>query len=389
MKPRIHVCIVTSAHPVDDVRVYHKFARTFIGEGFRVTWIGPNHSFTAATRREEDGIDFRLFPHRGGKLGRLLAHRTLFRNALAVSDVDVFYAPDPDSAPVAARLAGRGNGRTIFDIHEMYQSAMLRSWGIGPLTGMAGKIVQRQLLRVCSRCDLVVGVSRAVLEPYQETPTEKLIVRNCAPAYFAKGRPADVCHASRGTFTVMHGKMHMNRGTRTVLEALQLARKQVSGLKCILFDMSTVSADDPDRETVHRLAASLQIEDVIDWRASVSLLEMPEILRTCDVGLIAYGRELGVDSLPNRLFEYMAAGLPMIAPEYAVEIRRILHEDGCGLTADFESPSSVAAAIVELARAPERCREMGRRARRAFESRHNWEVEVRPLLNRIRTWSQA
>ena len=351
-----------------------------------MTWIGPDYQFTGSTLCREDGIDFHLFPHVGGKLGRLLAHRRLHRNALTVPDVDVFYAPDPDSAPVAVRLAKRGNSRVIFDIHEMYQSAMVRHWVMGPLARIAGSVVHQQILRTCSQCDLVIGVSRAVLEPFKETVTERLILRSCAPAYFAQGLPADVCHASRDTFTVMHGKVHLSRGTTTVLKALQLARKQLPRLRSIMFDMSSASADDCEREAVRGQAAALQIEDVVDLRASVSLPEMPDILRTCDAGLIAYGRELGTNSLPNRLFEYMAAGLPVIAPEYSTEIYRILHADRCGVTADFENPSSIAAAIVELARDPDRCREMGRKAREAFERRHNWEVEVRPLLNRIRTW---
>ena len=171
-----------------------------------------------------------------------------------------------------------------------------------------------------------------------------------------------------------------------MLEALHLARERLSGLRSIMFDMFAGGADGAGRKAFLRRAADLQIEDVVELHPAVPLQDMPDILRRCDAGLIAYGRELGADSLPNRLFEYMAAGLPVIAPEYSTEICRILYEDGCGVAADFENPSSIAAAIVELARDPDRCREMGRRAREAFESRHNWEVEVRPLLNRIRTW---
>jgi glycosyltransferase involved in cell wall biosynthesis len=132
--------------------------------------------------------------------------------------------------------------------------------------------------------------------------------------------------------------------------------------------------------------ASLNIQDVVDLREGVPMQEMPGILRSCDAGLIAYDRKLGADSLPNKLFEYMAAGLPTIAPEYSPEIRRILETEKCGVTADFENPSSVADAIVRIRQNPEECREMGRRAREAFNKRHNWEYEVRPLLDRIRDW---
>lgn len=114
--------------------------------------------------------------------------------------------------------------------------------------------------------------------------------------------------------------------------------------------------------------------------------KMPEILESCDVGMIAYGRDLGQDSLPNRVFEYMAAGIPIIAPCYSTAIAKIIDTEACGLLADFEDPSSIAAAIVRLYRDPDASRAMGRRGRDAFLQRHNWEVEVRPMIERILGW---
>ena len=385
--PRIHVCILTSVHPIDDIRVYHKFARTFVREGFRVTWVGPDWTFADLTARQEHGIDFRLFPHANSKLGRLLAYPHVYRKARELPDVDVFYAPEPDSALAAVRLAARKRCRAIFDIHEMYHGAMLHHWVKGPLGRVAGSILYRQILCICSRCDLVVGVSRAVLEPFRQMKTESLVLRSCAPAYFSQGPPAEVCHPTRSTFTVMHGKADLYRGTATVLEALHLAKQQLPQLRSIMFDKTLDSNLGFGKEAFLERVAGLQLADVVDLRAAVSLREMPAILRTCDAGLIAYGRRLGTDSLPNRLFEYMAAGLPVIAPTYSPEICRILREEKCGVTADFEDPSSIAAALVTLSQNPEQCRQMGQRARQAFEKRHNWEVEVRPLLSRIRSWA--
>jgi len=382
MDTRIHIGILTSAHPIDDVRVNHKFAQTFIQEGFRVTWVGPNHRFSAPDPWREDRIEYRLFPRAEGRPGRLLAWRAVRRNAAPLAGVDVFYCPDPDAAAVAVRLAGEKKARVVFDIHEMYHEAMLSRWVKGLTGRVAAGIVRRQILRTCSRCDLVVAVNESVLKPYRQACADSLIVRSCAPAYFAQGLPADVCNPDKSTFTVMHGKADLWRGTDTVLEALRIARERLPRLRVIMFE----AAHGFDRESFVGRVATLQIDNIVDLRAAVPLGEMPAILRTCDAGLIAYARPLGADSLPNRLFEYMAAGLPVIAPEYSTEIARVLHEEGCGLTADFENPSSIAAAIVELSRVPDRCREMGKRAREAFVNRHNWQAEVKPLLDRIHHW---
>jgi glycosyltransferase involved in cell wall biosynthesis len=213
-----------------------------------------------------------------------------------------------------------------------------------------------------------------------------MVVRNLAPAWFAEGDPADVCGAGKRTFTFMHGKAGYSRGTSVVLEALSLAKKQVRGLKCIMFDVFQVSPQSSGKDEFHDQVAALEIQDVVELRQVVPMQEMPALLRTCDAGLIAYNRQLGVDSLPNRLFEYMAAGLPVIVPSYSSEICRIIEAENCGLTVDFENPAALAETMVYLCQNPQTCREMGRRARDAFEKRHTWQVEVRPLLDRIQSW---
>jgi glycosyltransferase involved in cell wall biosynthesis len=382
----IHVCIITCAHLVDDVRVSHKIGQAFRSEGFHVTWVGPDYAFYDPNHYDRYGIEYRLFSPGKGKLGRLLRYFNAYRNGLLVPDVQVFYAPDPDSAAAAVRLAKKHRARVIFDIHEIYHEAMLGHWLKGPAAKIAGGLLQATLSGVCSGCDLVMGVSQSVLEPYRATPTEKMVVRNVAPAWFAEGDPADVCGAGKRTFTFMHGKAGYSRGDRVVLEALSLAKKQVRGLRCIMFDVFQGSPQSSGKDEFHRQVAALELQDVVELRQVVPMQEMPAVLRTCDAGLLAYNRKLGVDSLPNRLFEYMAAGLPVIAPSYSSEICRIIEAENCGLTVDFENPTAVAEAMVRLYQDPQSCREMGRRAREAFEKRHHWQVEVRPLLDLIKSW---
>ncbi len=388
MNSTIHVCILTSVHPMDDVRVNHKIGWAFRSDGFRVTWVGPEYTFFDSKNYNRCGIEYRSFPRAKGKLGRLLGFYNAYRYGLQIPDVQVFYAPDPDSAMAAILLSRKRKARVIFDIHEIFHDAMLGRWIKGRTGKIAGTILQQMMLMVCSRCDLVIGVSKAVLEPYRETRTERMVVRSCAPAWFAENPLSDICGPGRDTFTLLHGKASLSRGTDIVLKALSLAKKQIPNLRCIMFAnfLETVEGYGVDEFRKHVI--SLNVQDVVDLREGVPMQEMPSILRSCDAGLIAYDRKLGADSLPNKLFEYMAAGLPTIAPEYSPEIRRILETEKCGVTADFENPSSVADAIVRIRQNPEECREMGRRAREAFNKRHNWEYEVQPLLDRIRDWHE-
>ena len=124
----------------------------------------------------------------------------------------------------------------------------------------------------------------------------------------------------------------------------------------------------------------------MDLVAPVLFEKIPDVLRGCDIGLLMYGRDYGVRALPNRLLEYMSLGIPLIGPEYGLEVKRIVEDAKCGLLVDCEDPQSVADAIVQLCQDPKAAREMGRRGCEAFRDRYNWRTEVQPLLDQINEW---
>jgi glycosyltransferase involved in cell wall biosynthesis len=376
----IHVCIVSCQHSPDDVRVTHKEAMSFRQAGFRVTWVGPRR-----LRKGDDyGVDFRYYPLGIGRVGRLLHYRQARRVALSVDDVDVFFAVEPDSAVVASHLARRYRAAAIFDIHEIYHDEMLGRWAKGVFRKLLSECVRRSILKTCRRCDSVVAVSDATMAPYASVSTPHIIVRNCAPVSFADGGASDVCSPSREHFTVMHGKFAHERGTEAVLRAAAMAAQSVPNLRLVMFEGSSEQFQADSSPESLKLISQHGARNVVDLRPTVPMHEMTGILRTCDAGLIAYDRTWGIRSLPNRLFEYMAAGLPVIAPVYADEIRKIVERERCGLLVDCEQPADIAAAFVHLQKNPAEAIEMGRRGLEAFLSRHNWEVEVKPLVQRIR-----
>lgn len=381
----IHVCIVTTVHPIDDVRVNNKIAHSFRRAGFRVTWVGPGHAYFDEKSYNRDGIQFVMAPPIKGRLGRLASGSRVAKLAAQVPEVDVYYAPDPDSAPIAVRLARRAGARSIFDIHEIYHGALLERWLFGMRIEPIREWVRKRIARVCTKCDLVMGVSDAVLAPVLADRSKGLIVRSCAPSWFAEGPPADVRGPGREGLRMMHGKGTQGYGTDSVLQALALAQGEAPGVQAVVMVTGGSDQDATSRD-LRAKAAKLGVDGALVIQKGVPLQEMPGILRACDAGLIAYGRNLGVDILPNRIFEYLALGIPIIAPSYAVEIARIVEAEQCGVLVDFEDPGAIAGAMVRLAKDPALCRDMGRRGREGFLARHNLEVEVEPLLEKIRGW---
>jgi glycosyltransferase involved in cell wall biosynthesis len=387
MNRPIHVCLMTSAHPVDDVRLREKVVASLLASGFRVTWVGPDYRYVAAESNAAFAarkFEYRLYPPPAGRLARLVGRR-LRATAAAVPDVDVYFAPEPDSARSAVTLARRKRVKVIFDIHELYDQSHVQNWAPPFARPFAGWLVRRLISRTCARCDLVTGVSEGVLAPYRQSSRQSILVRNCAPLWFAGDSPVEVCALDKKVFRIMHGKSTAYNGTSALLRGIALCLERVPDLRVVLFkwfDRNPATASgELDTEIT-----SLGVEDAIELRQPVTMQEMPSVLRTCDVGTIAHGRLLEAGTQPNRLYEYMAVGLPIVAPSYDKGIAPVIESEGCGLLADFEDPRSIANAIVYLRDNPEVCRELGRRGRDAFLARHNWEAEVRPLIDTIRDW---
>ncbi|MGI8659221.1 MAG: glycosyltransferase family 4 protein [Candidatus Limnocylindria bacterium] len=84
-------------------------------------------------------------------------------------------------------------------------------------------------------------------------------------------------------------------------------------------------------------------------------------------------------SLPNKLFQYMEAGIPVIASDFS-QVRDVVIGSGAGIVVDTESPKAIAGGIAQLLADPEAAEAMGRRGHAAVAEQYNWSVSEQVLL---------
>jgi glycosyltransferase involved in cell wall biosynthesis len=85
-------------------------------------------------------------------------------------------------------------------------------------------------------------------------------------------------------------------------------------------------------------------------------------------------------ALPIKLFEYMAAELPVISSDFPLW-RAIIEGAGCGVLVDPLDATSIAAGMVWILDHPKEAAEMGRRGRAAVEREYNWDPEASRLTD--------
>jgi glycosyltransferase involved in cell wall biosynthesis len=101
--------------------------------------------------------------------------------------------------------------------------------------------------------------------------------------------------------------------------------------------------------------------------------EIQDFLRAADIGLLhSRSFDAFTGARPNKLFEYMSAGLPILTtvPGEAWEIVR---EAAAGIHAEWENSRALAAAVVELAGQPDNRQAMGVRGHEFVTNNHSRE----------------
>jgi glycosyltransferase involved in cell wall biosynthesis len=364
------IVFLSSAHPPLDKRVFAKEAVSLAAAGHAVTHLCPWPGDGPRAWRQ-DGVEIRTYPRPHGILARAMAIPALALRARR-SGARVLHCNEVDSwiAGLLAKAIGLGRPRVVFDVHEHYPSTFAESRfpaALRPLVAGGMTVLLRLLAAVTDR---IVFANRGVAEGMSWR--RAVLVRNFPPRATRAERPARPADAP---LTLVHvGLMSRPRGWPALLAAM--ARLDFPVRLRVIGTFNDGSLPDFLRE-----ADRLGLAGRIRHEAWMPYEAMLAATAEADVGLILFqpGLRNHVFATPHKLFDYWLAGLPVIAPDFSVELREYIDETGGGVLVDPADPAAIAAAIRRLAE-PALRRAMGEAGRDAVLRRYNWEAEAATLL---------
>lgn len=354
---------LTTAHPRRDVRILLKECHSLARAGYRVFLIvadGKGH--------EADGdvtiVDVGTASNRLDRMRN--ATRRVLDKTLELG-LDICHLHDPELIPIGLKLKRLGK-RVIFDAHEDVPKQLLNkpylgawarralSWGFGAYESWA-----------CRQFDAIVAATPFIRNKFLRLNPMSVDVSNFP---LSGELSTDIEWGDKFRQVCYVGGISAIRGVRELVAAMEEVRSGARLELCGSFSEPDVEADVKKRPGW----------SAVDELGYLDRAALREVLGRCVAGLVTlYPLPNYLDSQPIKMFEYMSAGLPVIASDFPLW-REIVVGNQCGLCVDPMNPHEIAGAIDLLVDDPERAKRMGENGRAAIRDRYNWSVEERKLL---------
>lgn len=352
----IKVCHVTSMHPVFDTRIFIKECGS-LQKKYEVYLVASN-----VENQIKDGIHIigvSMPPH---GIRKMLTTKPIIDAAMKV-DADVYHFHDPELMAVGVKFKKKGK-KIIFDYHENYAEYLLtKEWVPRLLRKPFSKFFLLFEKRYLSKYNYVITVTPHILERLLTYNKNTVQITNY-PIYqdIEDNRKwgKSVCFVGG----IIPEWMHYN-----IIEALSntTARYHLAG---------PVISD----SYLNRLKESKGWSKVEYTGGRISYDKVFNYIQECSAGLAIStyndpnaGYKQGTLGV-NKLFEYMMAGIPIIASELVLW-KEIIDKYDCGICVDPDDINSIATAIDYLVSNPEVAKIKGDNGKKAAAQYFNWSTQ--------------
>ena len=355
------VCHVSSVHRWTDNRVHLREAAT-TARHHRTLLVAVADD----TIVEGSGVDVVLLARRSRPVRVLWTGPRALLIAVR-SGAEVLHLHDPELVWAVPLLRALGR-RTVYDAHEdLPDQVAVKTWIPAPLRA-AATLASRAVVRLAGTSDQVVAATTITARRFP--PHKTTVVHN-----FPRLRPAEdsaVPAPDRPARAVYLGVVSEHRGSRVIAEAachedhpegwtIDVVGNVVPETEAAVFD-----------EAVSR--GTVELHGLVSPEAARDLLLGARVGIVVLLPTPAYRR-----ALATKMFEYMAAGMPVIASDFPLW-REVLAGHDCATFVDPHRPEELARALRRYAEDPELLRRHGEAARRAAVEAFTWAHEEPHLL---------
>lgn len=357
----MRICMVSSLHPADDPRIVEKEARTLAAAGHRVTVVAR-----PPAPGDRGDIEFKLVDTSvagGWKRRRALAREAFVLARSSRPDVVQFHDPELIFSALAMR---REACKVVYDVHEDVPADIRsKAWIARPLrppVAILAGIVERL---AASRLDAIVAATPGIADRFRQYGGRVVLVRNSVKlTEFTQG----AIQARRKRQAVYVGRISFDRGLREMVAA------------CRAIDLPLAIAGNIGSEEESWLTHN---NAGVIWRGKLDRAGVATLLNESSVGISLLHPEPNfLHAFPTKLFEYMAAGLPVVTSDLPAS-RAIVEQAGCGVVVAHDDILALRKALSTLSQG-EAAAAMGMRGSKVVSEQYNWAQDANVLIGLYR-----
>ncbi|MDX9744155.1 MAG: glycosyltransferase family 4 protein [Arcobacteraceae bacterium] len=351
---------LTSVHARHDIRILLKECSSLVKAGYDVSLVVAD----GLGNEEKNGVKIHDVGKQNGRINRILnTTKNVFKKCVELN-ADLYHFHDPELIPIGVKLK-KLKKKVIFDSHEDFASDILTKDYIPRVLrffiSSAFKIYDSIS---CKKFDVIVTATKAISEIYKNRGCKTVIINN----YPILDELNTSVNLEKEKICCFTGAQNQIRG----IKELVTASEQIDG-KLYLAGPKT-EAFEKDLKLLNGW------KNVIDL-GNLSRHEVANLLAKSSVGLVTYlPAPNHVDSQPNKLFEYMSVGIPVIASNFPLW-REIVVDNNCGLCIDPTNPQEITDAINYFFYNNSKSLEMGINGKKAVQNIYNWNPEEVKLIS--------
>lgn len=364
----MRICHVTSMHGRDDDRIYQRACLGLARAGHEVVLVATegagimDSDITVVPVKKRSGLRRRVF----SSIEAVLKARRL--------SADIYHFHDPDLLPWAPLLK-RDGAVVIYDVHENYVSRAVKL--PPPIRGVAGRLIRGFEKLIIRRISGYTAVTETMAGLFADTGAPYAVIRNTVDVSRLEGLELPEPDETAPPVIYTSGTNAPARNCAEMVRVLPLVLERFPKVRMMFAGRYSPGYQEELRRTAEEMGVghALDLEGMLPWEEN--------FIRTAGAfcGCVLYERnENNLVTIPNRLFEYMYCGIPVVAEDLP-ELRKIMDAVGCGILVDSRDPEALAEGFCYLLEDPARAREMGRRGRRAIEEEWGYQEDVRNTLD--------